>query len=287
MENVIVIGPTRVGTTALFRHLIRSKDVQGSIIKEANFFLEDDYLDRKYTSIFRPDAGSSKWRLEASPKYFGASSVVAERIARTLPEAQIVFILRDPVERFLSIIDHILVKRSPGKYDCAEQLISTQLKNVVEYSATELDQYAMLESFYVPHISEFSKHFDKEQIHCLYYEDLFFGSGLESFARFLGINDLAPVIQKENAGRQVKNTSSHKYFLRLNNRLEPVLNKSPMIRSVLRRVYYFFLEKSSASTAERCPDEVASMIVDGNRGLGEVLSRKCIVHSKVEPDWVV
>ncbi len=108
-KHLILIGPTRAASTALFDYLAAHPRVVRSTVKEARFFLRDDpHLPRiarhedgvaGYATFF-PDAGDRVW-LEATPDYL-YDPEAAERIDAALPGARVVFVRRDPVARLIS-----------------------------------------------------------------------------------------------------------------------------------------------------------------------------------------
>lgn len=118
LPNVVVIGAMKCGTTALHDYLGRHPRITMSQPKELNFF-------------FGPatDAGTAGWavgnwsrgpawytshfdtgtplRGESSPGYTSPDHpCVAERMAATIPDARLVYLVRDPIARALSQYDH-------------------------------------------------------------------------------------------------------------------------------------------------------------------------------------
>lgn len=116
LPNLIVIGAMKCGTTALHRYLDLHPEVAMSEPKELNFFFGPERLDERdepaarsagnwhrgvgwYAMQFRP----APVRGEASPGYTSPSfPEAAERMARVVPEARLVYAVRDPVARAVS-----------------------------------------------------------------------------------------------------------------------------------------------------------------------------------------
>ena len=107
LPDFVIIGAQKAGTTSLFRYLVEHPDVVGPAEKEVHFF--DGRYDRGmgwYRSRFPLRAalekgarnGRRKLTFEASP-YYLAHPFVAARMHEHLPEAKLVVLLRDPVER--------------------------------------------------------------------------------------------------------------------------------------------------------------------------------------------
>ena len=103
-------GPPARGTTSLFEYLSDHPQVVRSSIKETRFFLGGNYpLSRHlpdgsplsaYLDLFH-QSGEDKTLLEATPDYLFCATA-ARRIKENLPDARLVFILREPIERLVS-----------------------------------------------------------------------------------------------------------------------------------------------------------------------------------------
>jgi len=107
---LIVGGTTKAGTTSLYKYLADHPQICASTLKETRFFLdlnyplpsparfEGDNIGR-YTEFFGHCAGE-KIRMEATPDYLYSEQAL--NVAKLLPHAKIIFILRDPIERLVS-----------------------------------------------------------------------------------------------------------------------------------------------------------------------------------------
>lgn len=107
--DVVVIGAKRAGTTTLHEMLDQVDEVSVTKIKETDFFCGDRSETQKgwnwYERMF--DSGT-RVRIDISPAYAkrDIDSGVASRIAAANPDAKILFIARDPVERAISQYAH-------------------------------------------------------------------------------------------------------------------------------------------------------------------------------------
>jgi len=104
LPSFLVCGIQKGGTTALHAYLQSHPDVFCPERKELNFF--DQHWDEGlpwYEAFFQgaPDSRLGGAIGEASPHYMRSPRAM-ERIARTLPDAKLLFILRDPVQRAYS-----------------------------------------------------------------------------------------------------------------------------------------------------------------------------------------
>lgn len=99
--DFLVVGAQKSGTTAIHEYLCHHPAIAMPAGKEAPFFSNEegfcrgfDAFRREHFSEARPDQLWGK----VSPQYMTSEAIV-DRIARNVPQAKIIAILRDPVER--------------------------------------------------------------------------------------------------------------------------------------------------------------------------------------------
>src|ERR671935_979384 len=108
LPNLIVIGAAKCGTTSLHEYLDEHPEISMSAEKELHFFVDGKNWGRGlawYESHFdsaAPVRGESSPGYSAFPLYRG----VPERMAETIPDAKLVYLVRDPVERIASHYTH-------------------------------------------------------------------------------------------------------------------------------------------------------------------------------------
>jgi hypothetical protein len=103
LPNLVVIGAAKSGTTSLHRYLDLHPDVAMSKIKELKFFDRENWRDDVawYRSQFDPSApvrGESSPTYTVNP-YYGP---VPERMAALIPDARLVYVVRDPLDRLIA-----------------------------------------------------------------------------------------------------------------------------------------------------------------------------------------
>ena len=122
LPNLVIIGAMKCGTTSLHHYLDLHPAISMSRPKELNFFFGP--ADAGGDGDERPDWARGNWhrgpewyaaqfdaaapvRGEASPGYTSPSyPQVAGRMAELIPAAQLVYAVRDPVERAISQYEH-------------------------------------------------------------------------------------------------------------------------------------------------------------------------------------
>ena len=106
LPNLIIIGGMKCGTTSLHFYLRRHPQIFMSRIKELNFFQADRNWNKGIAWYERQfaDAGAARIRGESSPYYTShpQDPTVPERMRQTVPDARLVFLVRDPIERVVS-----------------------------------------------------------------------------------------------------------------------------------------------------------------------------------------
>jgi hypothetical protein len=113
LPNLVVIGGLKCGTTSLHHYLNLHPEIEMSRPKELNYFVQQlnwPLGTEWYASHFRAEAPV---RGESSPHYTNLPRFdgVAERISSVLPEATLIYMVRDPIDRALS---HYLHNVSAG-----------------------------------------------------------------------------------------------------------------------------------------------------------------------------
>jgi sulfotransferase family protein len=101
LPTFFIVGPPRTGTTWL-HEVLKDRAVLPSSIKETRFFDHHFHRGIDWYRAHYPTATTGRQMGEIAPTYF-ASNAARERIAKVIPEAQIVCVFRNPVERVLSL----------------------------------------------------------------------------------------------------------------------------------------------------------------------------------------
>lgn len=163
LPTFIIIGAMKAGTTSLHRYLAQHPDVSMASPKEPDFF---DDVNRKgqdlewYMSLFDPEATA---RGEASTGYTKRDQFygVPQRIKATVPAVKMIYLVRDPIDRFVSHWIHQYAEgREPRHID---DILSSRLHVVGAY--LQVSKYAhQLDLYY--------EHFPREQILIIDSDDL-------------------------------------------------------------------------------------------------------------------
>jgi hypothetical protein len=114
LPTFLVIGAMKCGTTSLYYYLDAHPDIGMSIQKETDFFIQERNYEKGqtwYESRFR-EAGRA--RGECSPNYTKAHLFpgVAQRMYDLVPDARLIYMVRDPIDRMVS---HYVGNRVEGR----------------------------------------------------------------------------------------------------------------------------------------------------------------------------
>jgi hypothetical protein len=108
LPNLIIIGGLKCGTTSIHHYLGLHPEINMSKPKELNFFVEElnwdlglDWYRGRFDGRF-PVRGESSPHYTNLPRFTG----VAERIREHIPDARLIYMVRDPISRILSHWTH-------------------------------------------------------------------------------------------------------------------------------------------------------------------------------------
>ncbi|GAA2756312.1 hypothetical protein GCM10009872_16720 [Actinopolymorpha rutila] len=155
LPNFVVIGAMKAGTSSLRNYLDEHPDVfvvRGGAFDEPHFFVTEENWHRGvgwYESLFE-GAGTAAAVGECSPSYTWAHVYhgVAERMAKLVPDARLVYVVRDPIARMRSMYMHqVSAGRERRRADVAL-----------------LDDRYLKPSMYGFQLAAFLDHFDRGQI---------------------------------------------------------------------------------------------------------------------------
>lgn len=197
--DVFIAGVQKSGTTSLFSYFQRHPGLSGSRVKETHHF-DNEALDwstinqDRFHAFFDRKPPGTRY-FEATPIYcFWPSSL--ERIHRYNPQARIVLIFRDPIERAYS---HWRMERLRGteqlSFASAIREGRTRLSKDDPTGGSWRDQSYVERGFYGRMLARARSVFLPEQILCLNSMALErdHQAALASIARFLAIDDFPPV----------------------------------------------------------------------------------------------
>jgi hypothetical protein len=222
LPDLIIIGTQKGGTSSLYEYLGQHPWIFPALKKEVHFFDTGNFargldwyrahfnlnLQKRYANKSgrcNPITG------EASP-YYLFHPHAAERVARILPKARIIVMLRNPVDRALSHYCHQVRKgREPLTFEAAIAVESERLRGEYERMLRDETYYSyacwaysyLARGLYADQLSAWFKVFPKKQFLFIKSED-FFSNPCASFKQTLRFLELPEIglreYNKKNAG---------------------------------------------------------------------------------------
>jgi len=193
MPNFLIIGAMKSGTTALYYYLEQHPEIYMSPVKEPNFFSSQEQENAAdavtntgtYQDLFR--GGSGKKALgEASHSYLYEPRAAAE-IKRYVPEAKLIAILRNPIDRAYSHFLHMVRSGTEPLDDFAQALREEEVR--IHKERTFQDYIGR--GLYYNQLKRYFRTFPQEQVRVYLYEDLSGApiSTVQDAFRFLKVDD--------------------------------------------------------------------------------------------------
>ena len=139
LPDFLILGAQKAGTTALYAYLRRHPAITGPSWKEVSFF--DRHWARGeawYRGNF-PNLARTRGRLvgEASPSYV-FHPLAPGRVRELVPEARLVVLVRNPVDRALSHYNHeVALGREPLSFEDALEAEEERLRGEEERMAAD------------------------------------------------------------------------------------------------------------------------------------------------------
>lgn len=221
LPDFIVIGGKKCGTSSLYNYLAEHPGVAPAFRKEVHFF--DNNPGRRGTLFYRAYFPTSLYRRrvervrgtklltgEATP-YYLFYPLAPRRVRDVVPDAKLIALLRNPVDRAYSHYHHEVRNGTEGlSFEEAIEREAERLGGEQErmlrsdgYDSASHRRYSYLSrGIYVDQIRNWRDHFPEEQLLILRSEDLFAdpASVLSQTLDFLGL----PPLEREEYSKDNK-----------------------------------------------------------------------------------
>jgi hypothetical protein len=183
LPDFAVIGAAKSGTTFFYHLLTQHPHVEPAAFKEPHYF--DLLFDEEGTEWYRrcfPQPKLKDGRMtitgEASPGYL-FHTLAPERMAEVVPDAWLIALLRNPVDRTYSAYHHRVRNGQETR----------TFEEALEAYFDDPRQEHLSKSIYVDHLQRWSEFFPREQMLVLKGED-FFENPIVTLKRALAFLDL-------------------------------------------------------------------------------------------------
>jgi hypothetical protein len=269
LPNFLIIGAAKSGTTALYHFLKQHPQVYMSPHKETNFFAfegqkirfhgpGDDTISEQSittTELYKKqfEAISNEIAVgEASPWYL-YSGRAAQNIRRSIPDAKLIAILRNPVDRAFSSYLHV-VRDGRESLTFEEGLFAEEAR--IEQGWEYIWHYRQ-SGYYASQVERFLSLFPREQVRLYLYEDFLIDPAglMKDVCEFLGVEDdfVVDTSFRPNATGVPKNQMLGRLLLRPNpvKATVKLLMPKQLRYSIGQRINQRLLKKPSMSEQTR------------------------------------
>ncbi len=179
LPNLVIIGAMKSGTTSLHHYLNHHPQIYLSNPKELHFFIQEKNWQKGlewYRSHFNSDApirGETSPSYSAYPKWKG----VPQRMYSVIPNAKLIYILRDPIERMIS---HYLNRYAASVED-----------RDINDALADFNQDYVIRSHYYFQLQQYLQYYSSNNILIITTEELdhFPQKTLKTVFQFLGVSD--------------------------------------------------------------------------------------------------
>ncbi len=232
LPNFFILGSAKCGTTALYEVLRHHPDIYFPLVKEPQFFCNDDLYAKGleyYSKTYFSKSINYKAIGEATPHYMYYEKV-AKRISENIPanNQRFILILRNPVKRAYSLYWNMVREglEGLGFSDAINAEDGRAMDSII--NKTGALQYLYLDSgLYAKQIDMLLKYFHRENILILFHDDLITKPEkvYEDIFIFLGVskvNILSRLKDKHNQAAMPKYRGLHK-FLRGSSRIKKLV----------------------------------------------------------------
>jgi hypothetical protein len=274
MPNFLIIGAQKAGTTALHHYLGQHPQVYMSTAKEPGFFAFEGGLPDfqgpgdaeghrfvttsldEYQKLFQ--GATNELAVGESSTWYLGHPQAPEKIKKYVPEAKLIAILRNPVDRAYSSYQHLIRDgREPLKdfskaIDAEQQRIDANWEYLWRYKY--MGQYSV-------HLSRYLKTFAASQLKVFIYEDLSDSPEklLKDIYQFLELDDsYSPEVFTHLNMSGKRKIQSLDTFLQKENLTKSIL-KGFLPATIRKQLADYVRRKNTIK--EKCPGEAREKLV--------------------------
>ncbi|MDC1500145.1 sulfotransferase [Octadecabacter sp.] len=247
LPNLIIAGVNKGGTTALFRHLASHPDILPSSVKETCYFLPIRYGGtvapiseyKKYFEKYR----NEKLVIECTPGYFYGGIKLVNKIKKTLPNARIVIVLRDPTSRFFSFF-HFMKSMQKLTNSTSPSVYLDMCRSMTpeEFCDSHNNTYFGLQGgYYADYLNDWIQVFG-DKLHIDFFENLVWDPEgfMSSVSHFAGV-DPSPFngleFKRENVTKGHHNQFLHSLALHFYGTFSHKINSNKSLKTFLTSTY--------------------------------------------------
>ena len=177
LPDFLIIGARKAGTTSLYNLLSRHPHVEPAVTKELHYF--DVLFDEEDVEWYRrgfpePKRKDGRWTITGEATPYSAHLRAPERAAKVVPEARLIALLRNPVDRAYSDYQQVArLGREPRTFE--EAIGAKEGRSFAPENGGGLDDGCayLSRGVYVDQLLRWSRFYPREQLLVLKSEDFF------------------------------------------------------------------------------------------------------------------
>jgi hypothetical protein len=180
LPDFLILGAQKAGTTALYAYLRWHPEITGPSFKEVSFFDRHYAKGERWYRAHMPVRRRRSLVGEASPSYL-FHPLAPQRIAGMLPDARLIAILRNPVDRAFSHYQHeVALGREPLSFEDAVDREGERMRGELErmlrdpsyFSVAWWNYTYLARGRYAEQLERWFASFPREQLLVLFTEEL-------------------------------------------------------------------------------------------------------------------
>jgi len=242
---LIIGGATKSGTTSLHEYLKAHPDISAGRLKELRFFLDDNYPLSKekfkqekiaYKALFE---GKNRIMLDSTPDYLYSKNCAKRIKAICGEDVLIVFLLREPVSRFLSWFSYAKQIGEISNSTTIEEFIALQKDDYEECNSQVFN--VLRQGLYSLYLKEFYHVFDKNNLSIFEFDELK-KNPLKVVATICEKLHASPdvyssyVFERKNVTVKVRYPFVNKYYFKLQRITRELIRFSPFLIGVGKKM---------------------------------------------------
>lgn len=251
--NLFLVGFQKCGSSAFYKMLCEHPQIKGTTPKETFYLTDKEYENYDYDknianpnsdwSLFIKESKPTQYVLEASVCNFYQTTAL--EYIKAQPAARVIFIMRDPVERFISNYKYYSgnIPKLKGELSLPEYY------EQVKAGAYQQDslKYAIEHGRYANHIEKWKSELGEDRVQLVSFKKMIKEPNvvLREICDFLELEYKAPSeLKKVNASKKIKNKKLHSLLIKY-------FSSDFPLKSFLKKMYYgLFATKSKVEVDE-------------------------------------
>lgn len=209
--DFLIIGAMKCGTTFLYHYLNEHPEIEMSRIQEVNYFSRHYYRSKWFYRSFFPYKSRQMKSGESGIHYIFDPRCPA-RIKKDLPNAKIILLLRNPIDRAHSHYNQIHSIDPADNFEHAIELEETRVAHLQEkianrkfYTSVEYETYSYANrGLYYQQLSKWLEHYKLEELLIIKSEDMYANPNktLEKVYQHIGVSIEFPQNLKPQNSRE-------------------------------------------------------------------------------------